>query len=278
MIAIVTGATAGIGWHTARALTDAGVEVLITGRNTDRGVRAAREIGAQFHQVDHASIADNLALAEWISGRGRKVGMLVNNVGGAVVAERTVTAEGNELGLALNYLGPVTLTRALLPTLAPDVHVVNVVSSAYTMYTGDPFTEPDRYVGINAHARAKQLHLLASMSLARRLGDPSRVNAVNPGMAWTPGTQALTPAAVPAWRFIWPLVRAFQRRASADKAARSSIEWALHPTGTGIYVESNGRAQPLPKRLTDPGLQDRAWQWPQTYHATGTSPPACPAG
>jgi len=116
------------------------------------------------------------------------------------------------------------------------------------------------------------------MSLARRLGDPSRVNAVNPGMAWTPGTQALTPAAVPAWRFIWPLVRAFQRRASADKAARSSIEWALHPTGTGIYVESNGRAQPLPKRLTDPGLQDRAWQWPQTYHATGTSPPACPAG
>jgi NAD(P)-dependent dehydrogenase (short-subunit alcohol dehydrogenase family) len=88
-------------------------------------------------------------------------------------------------------------TRALLPALAADVHVVNVVSSAYTTYTGDPFTEPDRYVGINAYARAKLLHLLATMSLARQLGVHARVNAINPGMAWTPGTQALTPAAVP---------------------------------------------------------------------------------
>jgi NAD(P)-dependent dehydrogenase (short-subunit alcohol dehydrogenase family) len=264
VIAVVTGATAGIGWHTARALAHAGAEVLITGRDPARGAQAARQIGAQFREVDHASIADNLALAEWIRGWGRPVDVLVNNVGGAAVAQRTVTAEGNELVLALNYLGPVTLTRALLPALAADVHVVNVVSSAYTMYTGDPFTEPDRYVGINAYARAKQLHLLATMSLARQLGEHARVNAINPGMAWTPGTQALTPAAVPAWRFIWPIVRAVQRRASADKAARSSIDWALRPTGTGQYAESNGKARPLPERLTDPGLQNRAWQWPQS--------------
>jgi NAD(P)-dependent dehydrogenase (short-subunit alcohol dehydrogenase family) len=139
--------------------------------------------------------------------------------------------------------------------------VVNVVSSAYRMFTGDPFVEPDPYVGIIAHARAKQLHILATLALARRLGDRARVNAVNPGMAWTPGTEALTPAAVPAWRAIWPIVRFFQRRASAAKAASAPTRWALRPPATGSYVESDGRPRPLPARLRDPALQDRAWDW-----------------
>jgi hypothetical protein len=79
-------------------------------------------------------------------------------------------------------------------------------------------------------------------------------------MAWTPGVQALTREAVPAWRYVWPLVRMIQRRASPEKAARIPVRLALHPAGTGRYHESNGRPKPLPERLRDPALQDRAWQ------------------
>ncbi|GAA0908917.1 hypothetical protein Vau01_107280 [Virgisporangium aurantiacum] len=185
----------------------------------------------------------------------------MNNVGGGAFAQRTVTREGHEATLALNYLGPIALTRALLPLLSPRSRVVQVVSSAFGMHRGDPFAAPARYTAVAAYAHAKLLSLLATMSLARQLDGTVTVNAVNPGMAWTPGVQALTPRAVPAWRWIWPLVRAVQRRASPEKAARTPTRLALTPDGTGRFYESNGTAQTLPDRLRDPHLQDRAWQY-----------------
>jgi NAD(P)-dependent dehydrogenase (short-subunit alcohol dehydrogenase family) len=260
MIALVTGGTAGIGRQVAAKLRAAGLTVLITGRDQQRGAAAAADLGATFLPADHATIGGNLDLAGRLRDRTSRLDVLVNNVGGAAFAERVLTTEGHEKNLALNYLGPVALTHALLPTLAADARVVQVVSSAYTMHTGDPFTEPPTYTAIAAHARAKQLSLLATMSLARQMADRVRVNAVNPGMAWTPGVEALTPKAIPAWRYVWPLVRMIQRRGSPEKAARIPALLALHPTDTGQFHESNGKVKPLPERLRDPALQDRAWQ------------------
>jgi NAD(P)-dependent dehydrogenase (short-subunit alcohol dehydrogenase family) len=262
MIALVTGATDGIGRHIAERLVHEHVEVLITGRDPGRGHRVAEAIGATFVQVDHATVEGNRALAHRVRERTQSLDILVNNVGGAAFPRRTVTDEGHEAILALNYIGPVVLTEALLPALAPDARIVNVVSSAYRMHKGDPFAEPTPHVAIAAYARAKQLEVLATMSLARRLaGTPARVNAVSPGMAWTPGVAALTPEAVPAWRYIWPIVRAVQRRRSAAKAARLPASLALRPEATGQLIESNGRAKSLPSALGDPGLQDSAWDY-----------------
>jgi NAD(P)-dependent dehydrogenase (short-subunit alcohol dehydrogenase family) len=261
MIALITGGTAGIGRHIAEKLAEAGASVLVTGRDPERGLSAARELGGEFVAVDHSTGAGNLAFAEALAERGVKLDILVNNVGAIAQPTQSFTSEGYDLLLAVNYLAPVTLTNALLPLLAPDVRIVNVVSSAFTMHTGDPFTEPATYTAIGAYARAKQLTLLATMSLARRLQQtPARVNAVNPGMAWTPSVQALTPAAVPAWRFIWPIVRLVQRSSSAEKAARLPASLALEPPGSGEYYESKGKPTELPSRLQDPGLQDRAWR------------------
>lgn len=260
MIALVTGGTAGIGKEIAAKLRQTGLTVLITGRDQQRGAAVAAELGAEFLTVEHATIDGNLDLARRLRERTARLDVLVNNVGGGAFPDRTLTSEGHEAILALNYLGPIALTHALLPMLAVGTRVVQVVSSAFTMHTGDPFTEPATYTAIGAYARAKQLNLLATMSLARRLGAQATVNAVNPGMAWTPGVQALTPKAVPAWRYVWPLVRAVQRRASPEKAARTPARLALQPTGSGHFHESNGRPKALPDRLRDLRLQDRAWQ------------------
>jgi NAD(P)-dependent dehydrogenase (short-subunit alcohol dehydrogenase family) len=260
MIALVTGGTAGIGRQIAGKLRAAGLTVLITGRDQPRGAAAAADFGATFLLAEHATIGGNLDLARRLRERTPRLDVLVNNVGGTAFAQRTLTGEGHEATLALNYLGPVALTYALLPMLTAHARVIQVVSSAFTMHTGDPFTEPPTYTAINAYARAKQLNLLATMSLARQLAGSATVNAVNPGMAWTPGVQALTPQAVPAWRHVWPLVRMIQRRASPEKAARTPALLALHPTGSGQFYESNGKVKALPQRLSDPALQDRAWQ------------------
>ncbi|HEX5996929.1 MAG TPA: SDR family NAD(P)-dependent oxidoreductase [Jiangellales bacterium] len=260
MIALVTGGTAGIGLQVAAKLRAAGLSVLITGRDQSRGAAIEADLDATFLPADHATIAGNLDLAQRLRERTPRLDVLVNNVGGAVFAERIRTVEGHEAIFALNYLGPITLTHALLPALAAHARVVQVVSTAFTMHSGDPFTEPPTYTAIAAYARAKQLNLLAIMSLARQLAGRATVNAVNPGMAWTPGVQALTPQAVPAWRYVWPLVRMIQRRASPEKAARTPALLALHPTGSGRFHESSGKVKPLPRRLRDPARQDRAWQ------------------
>jgi NAD(P)-dependent dehydrogenase (short-subunit alcohol dehydrogenase family) len=257
--ALVTGGTGGIGRYIATGLRAAGLDVIVTGRDAARGEAVARELGATFVRAEHATVAGNIALAGELAAR-TPLNVVVNNVGGAANASRTVTAEGHEATLALNYLGPVALTHALLPALAPDARVVQVVSSALFMHRGDPFAEPAPYSALAAYAQAKQLSLLATMSLARALADTEvRINAVNPGMAWTPGVQSMTRGTVPAWRYIWPLMRAIQRTGSPAKAARVPLRLALAPAGTGGFYESNGRARALPVRLADPTLQDRAW-------------------
>ena len=82
-------------------------------------------------------------------------------------------------------------------------------------------------------------------------------------MAWTPATQGLTREAVPSWRFIWPLVRFVQRRASPERAARSSIRLAASPDIAGVsgkYFESAGRPAAPSAAARDPMNQDRAWR------------------
>jgi NAD(P)-dependent dehydrogenase (short-subunit alcohol dehydrogenase family) len=117
-------------------------------------------------------------------------------------------------------------------------------------------------MGITAYAHAKLLNLLWTLALARRLdGAGVVVNATNPGMAWTPGTQALTPDAVPAWRWIWPLVRLLQRRASPASAARSPVFLASSEAAgsiTGQFFESNARPKRPTAVVLDVGNQDRA--------------------
>ena len=162
---------------------------------------------------------------------------------------------------------PIALTGELRPLIraAGPARIVNLSSSAYRMYRGDPFADlqsSQRYVGIQAHARAKLLNLIWTFALAEQLKpDGIAVNAVNPGAAWTAGTAQLTPEAVPAWKYVWPLVRFFQRRAPADKAARGPAWLASAPEAAGVtgsYVE--GRKHSRPRVAADPARQQRVVQ------------------
>ncbi len=101
------------------------------------------------------------------------------------------------------------------------------------------------YVGIRAHGRAKLLLLAWTIALARELhGNGIGVAAVNPGMAWTSMTQALTPQVVPSWRYMYPVVRFFQRRADPAKAAQG-------------YFTERGKQGKLPASVLDPHFQRR---------------------
>jgi NAD(P)-dependent dehydrogenase (short-subunit alcohol dehydrogenase family) len=289
---LVTGATSGIGFHTAQALARMGARVVVTGRDETRGRDAVRELrrlaghdDVDFLAVDHATLAGNRALADVLTSRYERLHVLVNNVGG-LYARRWETEDGYEGTLAVNFVGTVALTERLLPLLrrSAPVRIVNVVSSAYAMWKRDPFAALDLrkgYVGIDAYARAKLLNVLWTLALARRLeGSGVDVNATNPGMAWTHQTQAITPEAVPAWRLFWPLVRWMQRRASAEAAARSSVFLASSPAMagvTGVYFGEHGKQERLSPLALDTGNQERAWDLAATLVA-GAPPAAIAKG
>jgi NADP-dependent 3-hydroxy acid dehydrogenase YdfG len=175
-IAVVTGASSGIGEATARALAAAGLDVIVAARRMDRLERLAHELGGRAVRLDVTDQASVDAMAEAVP----EVRVLVNNAGGALGRD-TVEAAPVEDWLAmyeLNVLGTVRVTKALLPALerSDDGHVVLVTSVAgfETYASGGGYTAAKH--GERALARTLRLELL---------GKPVRVTEIAPGLVET---------------------------------------------------------------------------------------------
>jgi NAD(P)-dependent dehydrogenase (short-subunit alcohol dehydrogenase family) len=272
--ALVTAATSGIGFQIALGLARRGARVVVTGRDAERGEEAVQRSEEQrvagkleLLLSDAASIAENIRLAREVEHRLGRLDILVNNAG-VLQAKRTTTAEGLETTLATNFAGTFALTTRLLPLLRTSRgRIVTVSSSAYRMYRSDPFAEPPRFVGIEAYARTKRLGLLFTLALAGRERDVAAC-AVNPGMAWTPGTESLTPEAVPQFRFFWPIVRFFQRRASAERAAKGPLWLAEADVAMrGRYFDGT-KEEKLEASILDSDAQQRAFSLGEELVAT----------
>jgi NAD(P)-dependent dehydrogenase (short-subunit alcohol dehydrogenase family) len=272
---LITGGTGGIGYQTARVLARQGARVLITGLKAGPGEDAAaairRESGQElvsFLQADHATVAGNQQLADQVRAAVPGLDVLVNNVGG-LYQTRWETADGYEATLAMNFVGPFTLTGELLPLLQANApaRCVNVVSAGFKLWKTDPFQDlqsTQQYVSGDVYAHAKLLNVLFSLALARRLpAEQVTVNLVHPGMSWTPMTQSMTSQTIPSLRLVWPLVGLVQRRRSPERAGQRVAFLASSPQVSG-YTGQYFEAKPTPKRLSarelNQELQERAWQ------------------
>jgi NAD(P)-dependent dehydrogenase (short-subunit alcohol dehydrogenase family) len=284
---LITGGTGGIGYQTARALARRGAQVIITGRDVAAGEHAAaairRESGQQlvsFLQADHATVAGNRLLAEQVRLGFPGLNVLVNNVGG-LYGRRWETADGLEATLAMNFVGPFTLTYELLPLLQANApaRCVNVVSAAFKMCKGDPFHDlqsTQRFVSGDAYARAKLLNVLFSLALAKWISaEQVTVNLIHPGMAWTQMTQSMTSQTIPSFRFMWPLLRLLQRSRSPEQAGQRVAALVASPLAgilTGQYFEAKATPKRLSGQEMEPEYQRRAWQLGLGLLAEATQP------
>ena len=123
-LAVVTGATGGLGLETALGLAGAAAEVVLVGRNPTKGRDAAALIRARqpaanvwFEQVDLASLASVKAFADEMVAEGRPIDILINNAGVMALPKRKTTADGFEMQFGTNYLSHFALTARLLPLL-----------------------------------------------------------------------------------------------------------------------------------------------------------------
>jgi hypothetical protein len=179
-VAVVTGASSGIGEATARALAGAGFLVVIGARRDDRVRALAQEIGGRGLHLDvrdRGSIED---FVRAIDAEFHEVEILINNAG--LAAGLQPLAEGSDDDwvqmMETNVLGILRVTKAMLPLLrrAPRAHIVNLGSVAgFEVYEGGVGYTASKH-GVRAITRTLRLELL---------GEPIRVSEVSPGLVET---------------------------------------------------------------------------------------------
>ena len=200
---LITGANSGLGKATARALAGRGGEVWMLCRSAERGRRARDEIrqatgnpSVHLETVDLADPASIRRLAERFADR--PVDVLVHNAG-LLPLELETTAQGLELTFAVHVVGPLLLTRLLVPNLLRSADARVLLISSGGMYGARldvaRMLEPaSPYDGVKAYALTKRAQVVLSELLADRLG-PHGVacNAMHPGWAATPGVERSLP-------------------------------------------------------------------------------------
>ncbi|MCC6323034.1 MAG: SDR family NAD(P)-dependent oxidoreductase [Phycisphaerales bacterium] len=175
-IAVITGASSGIGAATARQLAAAGFEVVLGARRFDRVEALARELGGRAIALD---VTDR-ASVEAFAAANPRVNVLVNNAGGAQGLEPLAEAvdEHWRTMWEANVFGLMLVTRAFLPALEASGagHIINVGSIA----------SQESYAGGSGYTSAK--HGVTAITETLRLellGKPIRVTQVDPGMVET---------------------------------------------------------------------------------------------
>lgn len=272
-VAVVTGASAGIGKATACMLAAAGWHVICVGRDAGRSAAAAAEIEAaaasgakvEFLRADFTEMKQVQRLGAEIKQRTARLDVLINNAGG--VRDRLyVTSETLEAMFAANHLAAFLLTRELMPLLketaassaAGTVRVIAVSSSGHMMCPGmnwDDLNMFENFTTGGAYCQAKLANILFTRELARRAGGdgiiaqsmhPGRIksNFANHGddsMRSYMETNATTSPDEPARTLVW--------LATAPEAGRDA----------GRYFYEMQETAPAPQALDDDAAR-RLWE------------------
>lgn len=178
-IAVITGASSGIGEATARELARIGWHCVLLARRATELERIAAEIEGEWEVCDVSDRAQVDEVAARVLDRHPSIGLLVNNAG--------IPARGSFLDIdpelvervtAVNYLGGVWCLRAFAPGLHAGAHVVNLVSVAGTV----------AFAPAGAYAASKHAQLAFSRSVTALLRPRGvRVHTVMPGFVETDG-------------------------------------------------------------------------------------------
>ncbi|WP_327633540.1 oxidoreductase [Kribbella sp. NBC_00482] len=289
-LALVTGATSGLGYETALELLRHGADVLVAARNPEKAAQAAETLTQKAGraptvlELDLADLASVQRAAEEVVKSYDRLDLLINNAGVMAPPYRQ-TLDGFELQLGTNHLGHFALTGRLLPLLLKGSRVVTVSSFMHKTVRGiseDDLRRPaGSYRKWEAYGKSKLANLLFTLELDRRVRaagvDLLSVGA-HPGYAST-HLQAAGPEL--AGRALQARLWGAATRAVAQSAAAGawpSLYAATYPdlrpgsfVGPSFFEYRGTPKVVLPTRTAqDPELGERLWAW--SVEATGVDP------
>ena len=191
-IALVTGATAGLGRAVAGALAGHGMHILVHGRDVKRAAAVVDQIcnsggTAQAVLADLASLDQVRELADRVTADHNAITLLINNAGVGAgrppYRKRELSVDGHELRLAVNYLAPALLARRLIPALenGAPARIVNVGSVGQAPVDFADLRMDNHYTGVQAYYRSKFALAAFTFDLAEELtGSGITVNCLHP--------------------------------------------------------------------------------------------------
>jgi NAD(P)-dependent dehydrogenase (short-subunit alcohol dehydrogenase family) len=280
--AVVTGASSGLGLHTAATLASAGAEVVAAVRDTD-GFRASAgwaelgELGKRIDAIplDLARLDSVRAAGRAIAARYPRVDILINNAG-VMFTPPNRTADGFELQFGVNHLGHFLLTTLLLPQLraaaaSGDARVVTLSSEAHRRWgidLDDINFERRGYDTFLAYGQAKSANILMTVELQRRFGaDGITALAVHPGTCATNLGRYLDRATAKKLFAMSTDTFAPENMKSVAQAAATSVWAATAPALAGhggAYLADCQIAEAAPA-ATDPVTAQRLWLLSQQW-------------
>lgn len=177
-LAIITGATGGLGLETALVLAGKGAEVVLAARNPAKGAEAERLIrshhpdaAVRFELLDLASLASVRAFAERHLATGRPIDILIDNAGVMALPTRQTTVDGFEMQFGTNYLSHFALVGRLLPLLiGAKARVVQLSSVAHRSghIRLDDLNYQSHYSPWPVYQQSKLAMLMFALELQRR--------------------------------------------------------------------------------------------------------------
>jgi NAD(P)-dependent dehydrogenase (short-subunit alcohol dehydrogenase family) len=255
-IALVTGATAGLGRAVARAVAEHGMHVLVHGRDAERAAAVVDRIEkaggtAEVYLADLGSLAQARELANRVSADHGRLRLLINNAGiGAgrpPYRRRRLSADGHELRFAVNYLAPVLLARRLTPALRGEApaRIVNIGSAGQAPVDFADLRMDAHYTGVQAYSRSKFALAAFTFDLADELADDRvTVNCLHP--ATFMNTHMVREAMAP------PM-------STVGTGAKAVLNLAIGPAGgavTGRYFDGQSEAR-AHEGTYDPAIRAR---------------------
>jgi NAD(P)-dependent dehydrogenase (short-subunit alcohol dehydrogenase family) len=237
-VAVITGATAGLGQFVALGIARAGYHTVIIARNAARGeatrkfiVERAKGASTELVLADLSSLQQTREAGEAIAAAHPRINLLVNNAG-LITSRRELTPEGREMILAVNHLAPFVLTEALEPALraGSPARVVNVGSTASDRAHLDlsDLEGVRSWNPLRAYGRSKLALMMATFERARLLeGTGVTVNVVHPGVVAT--TLGSVPGPI-GWG--WAALRPFM--ISQERGAETPLFVGLSPQAEGV--------------------------------------------
>ncbi|WP_263384458.1 SDR family oxidoreductase [Granulicella arctica] len=280
-LAIITGATGGLGLETALGLVGAGAEVILAGRNPTKGHNAEalirqkyRSAKVRFELADMASLKSIEQFVDRMLAAGRPIDILVNNAGIMAPHDRGTTADGFELQLGTNYLSHFALTARLLPLLsAAKARVIQLSSFGHRTGTIqlDDLNYEQGYKAFPVYSQSKLAMLMFALELDRR----SNANgwgmtsvAAHPGFARTDlFANGPAPDANIVFRAIIPVAKLIMGQSAAAGALPTLMAATMPGVKGGQYFGPQGfkefKGRPglgkIESQALDAGVASKLW-------------------